>query len=240
MKPKSSISLSCLLGLIARVAIASSETTDVSRVGSIPYLAVYRLAYQPDTTNVTNEIEGFVVESRSHDINPKEISLFIDRKTGRVPIALTGGFFDLPVSDSLRAENPPIISNQTKGTLSLSYYLGARNLAVPENRTLTYRDLVKSETSTRTMETIIEATNVVQFSEVMYLRIRDHGRSNIVIRSMARVVEISGGGDGFYEIPLRSDFMGENPDVVLPGRTAWFVEGCGFTAPRKLGYLPHF
>lgn len=233
-------SLSLVLVLTAIASRAYSETTDASRVGSIPYLAVYKLAYLQHAAIVTNQIEGFCVESLRHDIKSDQISLFIDMKTGRIPIRLDKGSFDLPVSANLLAENPPIISNQPKGTLQLSYYFD-NYVPVPESRVLSYRALVSPTIMARTMESVLDKTNIVNYPSILLLRVNDRVESNVVIRVRAGDINIPQVKDWvLYEIPLRSDLIGENPDVVLPGRNAYFLEDCGFSRPRRIGEITDF
>lgn len=240
MKRKSIISLSLVVVLCVTASRASSETTDVSKVGSIPYLAVYKLAYLQHAAIDTNQIEGFCVESLLHDIKSDQISLFIDMKTGRVPIPLDKGSFALPVSAGLLAENPRIMSNQPKGTLKLSYYFD-NSIAVPESRVLSYRELVRPAIMARTMEAILDKTNFVNYPSMLLLRVNNRVESNVVVRAIAGDITISLEKDwAIYKIPLRSDLIGENPDVVLPGRNAYFLEDCGFSRERRVGELTQF
>ena len=137
------------IAVLAFVVIAHVESREKEKgrdVASIEYLRVYRLAYFPENANFTNQEVDFRIESNLAHVSAESISLFIDGKAGRVPIAIgTHGWFTLPFSKEMLAENPEIISNQPKGSLSLECVVSQKCIVLPKSRAVTYRRLVEPE-----------------------------------------------------------------------------------------------
>lgn len=225
MKRKLPIYYCTALWLTLQVAVIA-ETASQTEVATLPYAVAYKMAQvsEPEGTSTNGKELTVKFKSSLPDVRPKDINLFIDSKTGRIPLSLgADGSFRLPISDSLIKENPPIISNQPKGSMSLGGYVD-RNLSVPENRILHYRELMQPlRLAANVKATIVNETPSVETLEALVIRVQDHGRSNVFIQSKSGVIKITGGEYGIYQIPFHAELMKENPDVVLPGRVAWIV-----------------
>ena len=227
MKRKLPIYYFTALWLTLQVAVIA-ETASRTEVAALPYAVAYKMAQASEPEGTSANGKGLAVKFKSNlpGVNPKDINLFIDSKSGRILLSLgVDGSFHLPVSDSLIKENPQIISNQPKGSMSLDGYI-ERNLSVPENRILHYRELMQPLRLAAEMKAAIVTTNEtpsVETLEALVIRVQDHGRSNVFIQSKSGVIEITGGEYGIYQIPFEAELMKEDPDVVLPGRVAWIV-----------------
>lgn len=227
MKRNVAVCLCAVLWLTFQVVV-SAETAPQAEVATLPYAVVYKMVQVSDPGGTSTNGRGLSIKFKSSlpGVRPKDICLFIDSKTGRVPLSLdVDGTCRLPVSDSLIKENPPIISNQPKGSMSFEVYIN-RNIPVPENRLLPYRNLIRPLKLAREARAAVGATSEapsVESLEDVVIRVQDHGRSNVVIRSKSGVINIAGGEYGIYPIPFRAQLMDENPDVILPGRVAWLV-----------------
>ncbi len=217
----------------------SAPPVDTNRMefGSIPYLAVYKLSRLPASPVATNEIL-YSIASNSTNVHGKDIVLTIASKRGRIPIPLEeSGGFTLPMSTELTTENPPIASNQPKGSLKIECWSEMRHLVPPKDGVIAYRDLVLPELMINAVSDIICAADAVTYPKMIYLRGATGGK--IIIRAHAGQREITGDGS-FYEIPINSSLMRENPDVILPKGGLRYVEGCGFTASKFLGRIENF
>jgi len=207
-----------------------AETASQTDLATLPYAVAYKMAQASEPEGTSTNSKGLSIRFQSNlpDVKLKDIKLFIDSKNGRIPVSLgADGSFRLPISDSLIKENPPIISNQPKGSMSLYGYVDDRKLSVPENRILHYRELMQPLRLAAEIEAAIVTTNdafSVETQKALVIRVQDHGRSNVFIQSKSGVIEITGGEYGIYQIPFQAELMKENPDVVLPGRVAWIVQ----------------
>ena len=71
--------------------------------------------------------------SRLADVSPTDIKIFLQTKTGEIPIPLDAdGKFTLPVTEALRKENPWITANQPQGSLTMKASLNFRMRVSPE------------------------------------------------------------------------------------------------------------
>ncbi len=211
-------------------------------VGSIPYLQVYQLAFVPDNADFTSQDVRFYIKSNLANVSAERISLFVDGEDGRVPIAVdTHGGFTLPFSKEMLAENPEIISNQPKGSLSLECIVGQTSILLPECRAITYRKLVEPELLSRTIESIVDDADACSFPKVLVWSLDAPKTGSVVIHVMGATKEIPV-SDGFFQITLSSDLMAENPLVVFPGpsRIVSYREGCGMPWARLSGRISNF
>jgi hypothetical protein len=110
---------------------AAAEDSSTTR-----YLALYQVL------SPVAGIEGYDrlvaverIESKLPGVRPQDIRVAIHAKSGVIPVAVgADGAVKFPVSDALRAENPPVETNQPKGSLALIVNVGLRGagaLSVP-------------------------------------------------------------------------------------------------------------
>ena len=104
---------------------AFAQNTNQTVAAIIPYSTMYDLAQKQggvtDKSAADDTTYFLMITSRLPGVQPKDISLYINRKDGRIPLIINEtGWFQLPVSVALIAENPPVIANQPKGTMVLS------------------------------------------------------------------------------------------------------------------------
>jgi hypothetical protein len=122
-----------LLWLVVGSAIAQDG-------GRVPYSTLYQ-ALSP-----AREVEDHPrlravqrIESKLPGVTPQQIAVRIHARSGviAVPIAADGAA-RFPLRDDLLAENPPVSSNQPKGSITLSVTMALR---VPETTRLSAADL---------------------------------------------------------------------------------------------------
>jgi hypothetical protein len=59
------------------------------------------------------------IESKVPDVNPSDIRVVIHAKAGAIPVPVgPNGVVKFPATDALREENPPVETNQPKGSLA--------------------------------------------------------------------------------------------------------------------------
>ncbi|HKE46652.1 MAG TPA: hypothetical protein VKB52_01190 [Rhodanobacteraceae bacterium] len=120
------------IALVASLALAAGAGETVS---TTPYATLYQVLAP------VRAIEGYDrlvaiqrVESKI-DTPAKDIRIVIHAKNGPIPVAVAAdGEVTFPVTDALREENPPVETNQPKGSLALIVNValrGADKLRVP-------------------------------------------------------------------------------------------------------------
>ena len=122
----------------AALLLSALLAADLARASEEPPRATlpYRLLCQmaqfdaKDMPGVTNRTQSIVVSSRNPGVKTADIVLYIDAKSGRIPLPIDAdGALTLPVSQALFDENPPVVANQPKGSMHLSYRFSFQGLS---------------------------------------------------------------------------------------------------------------
>jgi len=203
--------------------LVSSESNTTERA-ALPYAFAYKLATEHDPMSPTNGILTIKIESVLPQVKPKDIELYIDSKTGRIPLSLSSnGVCVIPVSAELCHENPYIRANQPRGSMLLTA-LGDLSIRVPVERKLPYRELMKTvELAQRVKSTQPKEVVDSGYMAALVVQIRDGRGGNIVVHTAKEDTMFTPKPGDIYTVPYRLDWMEENPDVLLPGRSVQMV-----------------
>lgn len=123
-------SLALLALLIPSLAVAADDAA----AGATPYLALYQVLAPARSIRAYDRLVAVErVQSKSPDVRAQDIRITIRAKRGAiaVPVAADGSV-DFPADESLQAENPPVETNQPKGSLMLSVHAALRLPDAPE------------------------------------------------------------------------------------------------------------
>ncbi len=107
---------------IAMVPCLAGCGNDAPEPATLSYRALYQVARlgKDASAGLTNQQVAFKVSSKNPAVKLADISIYIDAKSRRIPLYIsTNGMMLLPVSDELAAENPRLVANQPKGSLTL-------------------------------------------------------------------------------------------------------------------------
>jgi len=177
--------------------------------------------------NAARNQEGhFKIESDLPGVRPEDIALYIDSKTGKIPIKLnTDGTFSFPMQDKLLVENPFVITNQPKGTMKLISEFSAKNAWIfpVEGGKVRYSELFVLE------ETYPNITNEISRLEdeaainrqIMALQPfefipKDLTKGVVSILSHNGIMNIPPDSDGVVRIKYDPSLSKENPWVDFP------------------------
>jgi len=110
----------------------------------LPYAELYQMQrVQSELSDAyTNLVVVLRMEPASTNARSTNLEAYIDAKSGRIPIKIgEDGDFSVPMGNDLLAENPWIITNQPRGTMKLSWFMGLvlRHLGTA----MSYRPLMK-------------------------------------------------------------------------------------------------
>ena len=109
------------------------------------------------TTGFTNEQVTFTVASKNPNVKLNNIVIFIDSRSGRIPLPIsTNGVMALPISPELMRENPNIVANQPKGSMTMVARIAVRgtlpdSVAENEDGLIRYSALFVAEKMKRQM-----------------------------------------------------------------------------------------
>src|SRR5215475_12195014 len=121
-------------------------------MASIPYAKLDEIWQRIDQIDSKKLAVTAQVSSKNKEVKPASITMTIKSAGGDIPIKIgpAGDILEFPRNDALRKENPPIETNQPKGSLQLTFSLG---LAVPTTNNFPY---------SRLMEGVAEANKFVK------------------------------------------------------------------------------
>jgi hypothetical protein len=108
------------LVLLASIALAPTAFADEA-ISSTPYATLYQVLSPVNKIATYDHLVAIErIESKNASVRPETIKVVIYAKSGAiiVPVAPTGEV-KFPVTDALRAENPPVETNQPRGSLAL-------------------------------------------------------------------------------------------------------------------------
>jgi len=167
------------------------------------------------------------VSSRDKTVRQKDISLSIQSAAeGQIPVPLdiNGQMLNVSHDEVLRHENPPIIANQPKGTLSLTL---AYWMPIPEELTFRYSRLgdgvAEANKAITNANKIIKADYAGELSPFtrkvqgmnFWFPISSTGKAKIKIESAAGRKEYTADTHGNVRLILETALLVENPEVIM-------------------------
>jgi hypothetical protein len=127
MRPLRPLLFAAALAVVAAARAASPDS-------ATPYASLYRVIVPAKTLEQSKRLKAVPrIQSKLDGVAPEGIRLTIRAKSGdiAVPVARDGAL-DFPLRDDLLAENPPVETNQPKGSLSLTTTVELRLTNAPE------------------------------------------------------------------------------------------------------------
>jgi len=108
-----------LVALIASLALAQNAAGEAT--STTTYLTLYQVLSPVHGIGAYDHLVAIErVESKMPDVRPQDIRIVIHARQGAIPVPVAAtGEVKFPVTDALRAENPPVETNQPKGSLAL-------------------------------------------------------------------------------------------------------------------------
>lgn len=159
------------------------------------------------------------VSSRNKAVQGSDITLTIQSaKEGNVPLQIStnGQILNFPHRKELVRENPFIIANQPKGTLSM--YL---RYEVPPAEELTFKYSRLGNASAEANKMIKSQAGLMSWvapkskGVVFVFPKESAGRAKVSIRAAAGSKEFTADDKGMVKLKLENSLLSENPDVQL-------------------------
>ncbi len=152
-------------------------------------------------------------------VKPEDIKLYIDSRTGKIPLALNSdGTFSLPLREDLLKENPFIVANQPKGSMSLKADVSFRGRLDPEDQALVEQRKAR-------YASLFFAGTISKAKELFWCEFIPDLPTNApaVIHSKQGDIKVSPDQDGVTRIRYDAKLAGENPWVTFPSRGKWIT-----------------
>ena len=122
------------VALFAMLALAPAAGGGEA-VSTTPYTTLYQVLAPVRAIDGYDRLVAIQRVESKIDTKPSDIRIVIHAKSGEIPVPIAAdGEVKFPVTDALREENPPVETNQPKGSLALIVNValrGADQLRVP-------------------------------------------------------------------------------------------------------------
>jgi hypothetical protein len=188
---------------------------------AIPYAKLDEMWRKIDQINSQKLSVSAQIASKNKDVKPSAITMTIMSATGALPIRIgpEGDLLEFPQNEALRKENPPIETNQPKGSLVLTFGLG---LPMPPTLTFPYDRLV---------EGVAEGNKVVKTHAGMVPNVAPNlkavifvfpkssaGKASVEIAARAGKKLTTADANSQAKIVIDQKLAAENPEVKLSER----------------------
>ena len=189
---------------------------------TIPYQTVYEIAtFGKSEVHDPNMVFCVRVQSTLPNIEPTDISFYIDSNSGSFPLQLDNeGIFELPLQSELLEENPVLVTNQPKGTMSLDGCLRILGNSEKQVQEISYSALMMPATWMQMLHSQGKANdgqaNPPKISG-LNIRILDSNNMPLIIQSNNGAIELQPGEDGKCFVPFKEILLLENPIITFPG-----------------------
>lgn len=209
--------------LLASLFLAGIRPVRSAEPATIPYAKLDEIWQKIDQIDQKKLVVSAQISSRNKDVKPADITMTIKSASGAIPIRIgpEGDLVGFPRTEALRQENPPIETNQPKGTLALSLGLG---LIVPATNSFPYARLV---------EGVAEGSKVVKtqagmlslalpsLKAVVFVFPRAAGgKATVDIGSAGAKKQLTADASGQVKLVLDAKLTAENPVVRVSERPA--------------------
>jgi hypothetical protein len=197
---------------------------------TIPYQTVYEIAtFGKSEVQDPNMVFCIKVQSTLPDVKPSDISFYIDSSSGSIPLKLDNeGIFELPLRSDLLEENPVLVTNQPRGTMSLDGYLRISGSSGNQPQEISYSALMMPATWMQRKQqgqpqTDTGRTDLLRVSG-LNIRILESGNEPLIIRSEKGEISLQPDENGICFVPFKEALLLENPIVKFPGTSIETME----------------
>lgn len=207
-----------LLALVVCLAGTVKVLADTNAV--IPYEAVdhiCEIVSQVDQTKL--RVRAFLGSSNPA-VYPTNITAIIQSASGMIPVQIgeDGQILNFPHRKALARENPPIITNQPKGTLGLRL---SCQLALPDSLSFRYARLGEGVAEANRMIRLQAGTLLSLLAPkaqgvIFFFPKTSAGRAKIEILSATGRKEFTADEQGRIKFKVEKALLSEDPEVRLP------------------------
>jgi len=206
----------CGFAALSAVLIFSASSARCADA-TIPYAKLYSLFERGAQIKSPHVRPIFVVQSTNKAVTPESITLTVQAKSGVIPLKIDsdGEIHGFPVSAELLKENPPILTNQAKGSLRIGGGLG---IILPDSLTFTFAEL-NGYLSEATAEMKKQAGTFLSFmvpsAKGLIFEFASPRKQSLTISYKAGPKVLTADSDGGIKLPIDKATLAENPSVTV-------------------------
>lgn len=198
----------------------SGRPLSYNDLARLPYQQLIRIAQSDAKSKPEAESYKLRIQSRNPSVKPGNIELFLDLKDKRILLPVDNdGFFEVPHTATLAAENPDLVSNQPRGSLNIFVDLEVPRVSPPaikDGKVLyqeLFRPLVEIQTEMRKVDPTFGLTGQQQF----VLEIETGEEPIKITRAFGSRTYRPNSRGKVYMI-MESYLYEENPEVQIPDK----------------------
>ena len=220
-----------LLGALAVPSLSLAENA------TTPYRALCQFAELDflDTVIVSGTKITFTVGSTNPEVKIDDLALYIDAKSGRIPLAIDAkGVMKLPISKELYKENPNVVANQPKGSMKMKVDIsvkGKLNKPTVEKKDdrVKYSELFFAEKLKQTIKEDLteiqkehDLSSALKKPVVATLRATEEiESSSVTILARSGEIPVKAVQPGKFVIQFDRNLMKEDPWVRIDAKHKW-------------------
>ena len=196
-------------------AFCFSGNLHAQESGQVPYSVIHKAVTRAQQVKHPKLRAVVRVDSKAQGTKPREIAMIIQAKSGPINVAIADGgeIRSFPVSDELLKENPPVLSNQPKGSSRLQVGI---ELVVPDTLTYSGRELAQlidvanAEIKKQAGMLSLLAPRAKAFS----FHFRGGGKQTVTINGKEPQT-LSADASGVARLEIDKSFAAQDPQIVL-------------------------
>ncbi|HSH37847.1 MAG TPA: hypothetical protein VK993_03600 [Chthoniobacterales bacterium] len=186
--------------------------------GEVPYATVHKVVSRAN--QVKHPKIHAVVAVKSKDKTAKPVTMVIQAKSGwiNVSIAEDGEIRNFPISQELLKENPPVLSNQPKGSSQL---VACIELVVPDTTTYSYRELTQllDEANGQIRKQAGMLSIMAPRAKALSSQFRGGGNETVTIKRNEPQV-LTADANGVVRLEIDKSVAAQDPQVVVSAKPA--------------------
>lgn len=202
-----------VLCAILTVCATSARCADLT----IPYAKLYPMFSRGAQIKSPHVRPIFVVQSTDKAVKPGSITLTVQAKSGAIPLKIDpdGEIHGFPVSAELLKEDPPILTNQAKGSLRIG---GGIGITLPDSLTFSFAELngyLVEASAEMKKQAGMFLSFMVPSAKGLIFEFASARKQTLTIAYKAGPKVLTTDSDGGIKLPIDKTSLAANPTVTL-------------------------
>ena len=203
-----------LLGGLCWLAGAASGYAQEK--ATLPYAKLYDVFQRAEKVRSKDVRAAIAVASKNPAVKPNDVTFTIESKRGarKLHVDPDGELHGFPINSRLLKENPPVVTNQPKGSLQVG---GGLIFNVPASTRYSYRklgSLLDAGNAARKKEAGLFSLVAPQAKSVLFVFF-DHTRQTLTVHAKAGPTTLTADDKGEIALAIDRSLLAENPTVTL-------------------------
>jgi hypothetical protein len=211
------MSTSLHFGLVTVAAFILSAASGNCADALIPYAKLYPMFERGPRIQSPHVRPMFVVQTNDKAVNPRSITLTVQAKSGAIPLKIDpdGEIHGFPISTELLKENPPVVTNQAKGSMRIG---GGMGITLPDSLTFTFAQLngfLAEATAEMKKQAGMMLSFMVPSAKGLIFEFSTPRKQTVTIAYKAGPRVLTADSDGGIKLPMDKASLAENPTVTV-------------------------